>query len=455
MMKVNVKSKKNLHTILVITVAKSEIKKKFDERISKAQKDVSLKGFRPGKVPISLIKKQFGKALYGEVLDLVLRETSSKAIQDQKIKVAGQPKIELKTFSEGKDLSYELQIDSFPSIKLKPFDRIKAVEYEVIVDEKVIDGKIKELSNQYKNFVEKSTKDDAKKGDQVVFDYHAKIDGKDFEGNKGTNISLELGKDLFIKGFDEKLIGVKKDSEKEIEINLPQNYHKKELANKIAIFKCKIISVKKSVPNKIDDNFAKKLGAKDLKDLKILISKQSSSQFSQFLGNITKQKILDEIEKMYQIEIPKNLIENEIKHKNKDIKENTDEIKKKEILSKSRIKMGLILSEIGEKNDLKVNETEIQTEIQNQLKSMPGQEKLIIDYYKKNPSATQGIRASIYENKILDFIKKKIKIEKKRITIPEAQKLISGALPKSDANKDKKKSEIDKKKSKTKKISKK
>ena len=129
--------------------------------------------------------------------------------------------------------------------------------------------------------------------------------------------------------------------------------------------------------------------------------------------------------------------------------------KKKEILSKSRIKMGLILSEIGEKNDLKVNETEIQTEIQNQLKSMPGQEKLIIDYYKKNPSATQGIRASIYENKILDFIKKEIKIEKKRITIPEAQKLLSGALPKSDANKDKKKSEIDKKKSKTKKISKK
>ena len=163
-------------------------------------------------------------------------------------------------------------MNSFPSIKLKPFDKIKAVEYEVIVDEKVIDGKIKELSNQYKNFVEKSTKDDAKKGDQVVFDYHAKIDGKDFEGNKGTNISLELGKDLFIKGFDEKLIGVKKDSEKEIEINLPQNYHKKELANKIAIFKCKIISVKKSVPNKIDDNFAKKLGAKDLKDLKILIS---------------------------------------------------------------------------------------------------------------------------------------------------------------------------------------
>ena len=145
-MKVNVKSKKNLHTILVITVAKSEIKKKFDERISKAQKDVSLKGFRPGKVPISLIKKQFGKALYGEVLDLVLRETSSKAIQDQKIKVAGQPKIELKTFSEGKDLSYELQIDSFPSIKLKPFDKIKAVEYEVIVDEKVIDGKIKDFS---------------------------------------------------------------------------------------------------------------------------------------------------------------------------------------------------------------------------------------------------------------------------------------------------------------------
>ena len=169
-MKVELQSKKGLRTILWIVVDKKTIQNKMDERPIELQKEVSLKGFRTGKVPTSVIKSQFGKSIYGEVIDKILRETSTKAIKEKKIKVAGQPKIDLKTFGEGKDLNYELQIDSLPDIKLKPFDRYKAIEYKVKIEEKIINEKLKEISNENKQFKDKKEIEEAKIGDQVVFD---------------------------------------------------------------------------------------------------------------------------------------------------------------------------------------------------------------------------------------------------------------------------------------------
>ena len=187
----------------------------MDERLNELQKEVSLKGFRTGKVPTSVIKNQFGKSIYGEVIDKILRETSTKAIEE-KIKIAGQPKIDLKTFGEGKDLNYELQIDSLPDITLKSFDKYKAIEYKVKIEDKIINEKLKEISNQNKQFEDKKDNEKAKIGDQVVFDYSATVDGNKFEGSEGKGVKLELGKDLFLKGFDEQLVGVKKNDVKNL-----------------------------------------------------------------------------------------------------------------------------------------------------------------------------------------------------------------------------------------------
>ena len=426
-MKVEVKSKKGLRTILSVIVDKKNIKTKMDERLKELQKEVALKGFRPGKVPPEVIKSQFGKSIYGEVVDKILRETTTKAIDEKKLKVAGQPKIDLKQFGEGKDLNYELQIDCLPSVTLKNFEKFKSTNYKVKIEDKIIDEKLKEIANQNKQFEDKNENEKAINGDQVIFDYSATVDGNKFEGSEGKGVQLELGKDLFLKGFDEQLIGVKKNDTKILDATLPANHPKKELANKKTKFECKILNVKKPKGSKIDDDFAKLMGAKDIKDLKSLIEKQISGQYSQALNAITKKEILDQIEKNHQVDLPQNLIDQEISIMTQNLKPEEKEKHKSnnEKLAKSRIKLGLLLNEYGEKNNLKVTDDEVRNEIQKQIKGMPGQEKMVLEYYQKNPSASQSLKGSLYEEKIIELIKSKINLTSKEINTKEAEKIIA------------------------------
>jgi trigger factor len=457
-MKVEVKSKKGLRTILSIIVDKKNIQLKMDEKLNELQKEVALKGFRPGKVPPAVIKSQFGKSIYGEVIDKILRDTSSKAIDEKKLKIAGQPKIDLKQFGEGKDLNYELQIDCMPNISLKKFDTIKATEFKVSIDNKIIDEKLKEISDQNKQFEDKNENEKANTGDQIIFDYSATVDGNKFEGSEGKGVKLELGKDLFLKGFDQQLVGAKKSETKILNAVLPENHPKKELANKKTKFECKILNIKKVKESKIDDNLAKMMGAKNVNDLKSLIEKQISSQYSQALDSITKKEILDQIEKNHEVDLPQNLIDQEISLMTKNLKPD-DKTKYKsnnEKLAKSRIKLGLLLNEYGEKNNLKVSDDEVRAEIQKQIKGMPGQEKMVLEHYQKNPSASQSLKGSIYEEKIISLIKSKIKLTSKEISIKEAEKIISEFnKPNLDEKKSPKTRSSEKNKSKSKKISKK
>ncbi len=457
-MKVEIQSKKGLRTILSVVVDKKTIQQKMEERLSELQKEVAIKGFRPGKVPSSVIKNQFGKSIYGEVVDKVLRETSNKAIIEKKLKVAGQPKIDLKQFGEGKDLNYELQIDCLPKIELKPLDKFKVNDYKVKIEKKVIDDKLKELLDQNKQFDDKKDNEKSVLGDQITFDYSATVDGNKFEGSDGKGVQIELGKNLFLKNFDEQLVGVKKGDLKLVNTSLPPNHPKKELAEKKTIFECKILRIKKKVESKLDDNFAKTMGAKDINDLRNLISKQISNQYSQVLNSITKKEILDQIEKIHEIDLPKNLVDQEIELMTKNLKPEEKEKHKSnnEKLAKSRIKLGLILNEFGEKNNLKVSDEELRTEIQKQIKSMPGQEKMVLDYYQKNPSASQSLKGSLYEEKIIELIKSKIKLNKKEIETKEAEKIIADFnKPNIDKNQSSETKSSIKNKSKPKKISKK
>jgi len=426
-MKVEIKSKKGLRTILSVIVDKKNIQTKMNERLKELQKEVALKGFRPGKVPPEVIKSQFGKSIYGEVVDKILRETTTKAIEEKKLKVAGQPKIDLKQFGEGKDLNYELQIDCLPSVTLKNFEKFKATSFKVKIEDKIIEEKLKEIANQNKLFEDKNENEKAINGDQVTFDYSATVDGIKFDGSEGKGVQLELGKELFLKGFDKQLVGVKKNDTKILDALLPANHPKKELANKNTKFECKILNVKKPKASKIDDDFAKLMGAKDIKDLKSLIEKQISGQYSQALNSITKKEILDQIEKNHQVDLPQNLIDQEISimTQNLKIEEKEKHKSNNEKLAKSRIKLGLLLNEYGEKNNLKVSDDEVRNEIQKQIKGMPGQEKMVLEYYQKNPSASQSLKGSLYEEKIIELIKSKINLTSKEINTKEAENIIA------------------------------
>ena len=455
-MKVKINSRKGLKANLSVLVDKKTIQKKMDEKLNELQNKIHLKGFRPGKVPPKVIKNQFGKAIYGEVIDGILKETSTKAIEENKLKVAGQPKIDLKTFGEGKDLDYTIELETLPEIKLKPFEKIKATEYEISIEQKLVDKRIDQIAESQQDYQEKKENEKAKDGDMVIFDYKAKIEGKDFEGNEGKGLQIILGRDLFIKGFDEQMVGIKKNEKKIITVNLPQNYPKKELANKKTDFDCKILNLKIPIKTKIDDEFAKKVGAKNIEDLKNLIKKQISSEFKGSLDTITKRNILEQIEKIHVLDLPSNLIDQELNLISQgQKKEDSEKFKDQNIkLAKSRIKVGLILNEIAEKNNLKIGETEIKSEIEKQIKRMPGQEKMVMEYYQKNPSAVASLRGSLYEEKIIELVKKKISLNKKTLTTNEADAVIKSFTDKTqktidkDTNKNKQKKPKIKKKNK-------
>ena len=425
-MKVTVENKKGLNKDLKVFIDKKTISSYMNEKYEEVKNTVTLKGFRPGKVPKEILKRQFGQAIFGEVLDKVLKDTSTKALQENKIKPAGQPKIDLKTYGEDKDLEYVISVTELPKIDIKSLQNIKFDEYKVKIESKETEKRIQEIAKSQKNFVDTDLAKVANEGDLVVFDYKATVDGKDFKGNEGKNTQLEIGKDLFIKGFDKQLLKAKKDEKIKVEVNLPENFPEKELTGKKAIFVCKITAVKKPREVKIDDDFAKNLGAKDLKDLKDLITKQIDDEYKNSLDSLSSRQILDQIDKVKLDEIPENLIEQEIKilsqgMKEEELNKNRKDLEKKAI---KRIKTGLILNEFGEQNKINVSEQEMQVEIQKQLRMMPGQEKMLQEYYQSNPSVLSNLRGQLYEEKILKEIKLKAKSNLKEIPKEQAEKIL-------------------------------
>lgn len=428
-MKVTIENIKGLNKDLKVLIDKETMNSYMDEKYEEIKGTVNLKGFRPGKVPKEVLKRQFGKAVFGEVLDKVLKETSTKALEENKIKPAGQPKLDLKTYGEDKELEYVLSVTELPKVDVKSIESIKFDQYSVKIDNSETDKRIKEIAKNQPSFKEAGPDTKAKDGDLVTLDYQATVDGKEFKGSEGKNTQLTLGKDLFLKGFDKQLIGVKKDDEKIVDAVLPENFPEKELVNKAAKFKCKILNVKNPEEVKIDDNFAKNLGAKDLNDLKTLISKQINDEYKNSLDQLSKNQILKEIEKIKVDEIPENLIEEEVKILSQGMDEAEAKKNKAKFTetAKTRIKTGLILNEFGEQNKIQVSEQEIQAEVQKQLRMMPGQEKMVMDFYQKNPSAVASLRGTVYEEKILNLIKEKAKPNKKEISKDEAEKILKDA----------------------------
>ena len=425
-MKITLENSKGLNKDFKISVDKTTMTSYMNEKYDEVKKNIVLKGFRPGKVPKEILQKQFGKQIMSEVLDKVLRETSTKALEEKKIKPIGQPKIDLKTYGEDKELEYIISVTEYPKIDLKQIENINFDDYSVKVEAKEVEKRIELIAAHQNKFIDAEDQIKSKEGDLVVFDYKATVEGSEFKGNEGKNTQLVLGKDLFIKGFDKHLIGYKKNDSVNVEANLPENFPEKEYQNKKAVFNCKILAIKHKQDVKIDDEFAKSVGAKDLTNLKEMVSQQVSEELINSLSLITSKQIIKQIEKFKIEELPKNILDEEFKILTQGMKE--DEIKKNkkslENQAKSRIKTGLIMNEYGEKNQINVTEQEMQNEIQKQLRMMPGQEKMVQEYYQKNPSVLANLRGSLYEEKIIKSIKEKAKGNKKNISKDQAEKII-------------------------------
>jgi len=443
-MKVNVISAKGLETNLNVVIDKKDLEKKIDQRLDEVKKDINLKGFRPGKAPKELLKKQFGQALQGEVLEKVLQDTTVEVLKNKKIKPASQPKINIKSFGENKNLEFDIIVEKFPEIKNLDVKKLKIKKYAVKSEKKDVEERLKMLAENSKKYLDKDMASLAKNGDLVIFDYEALIDGNEFQNNKGKNIQIILGKDLFIPGFDKQLVGSKKNDKVNVTVNLPQNFPNKELVGKKALFKCDINNIKYSVNQSINDEFAKNFGVKDLNELKKNIESQISNEYQNITSQIEKKEILDELNKQVSVELPKSLLNDEINNitqsfkfeklqknkKEKDInKINLDEDEKKQALSlaKRRVKLALALNKIGDENNIKVENFELENELNSQLRNYPGQENNIREYYKKNPNEYLKLKGPLFENKVINFIKKNAKITETNITKEQLKKLFSSS----------------------------
>jgi len=488
-MKVTVSESKGLKINLNVLVKKQEIDKKIEERTVELQKTVSIKGFRPGKAPIDLLKKQFGQALYGEVVEKILQDNTFQALNENKIKPAGQPKIEIKSYGEDKDLEYSISVEKTPEIKKIELEKIALTNYKLKIEKKDLDDRINLLAEGQKKYVNKKDNETSVKGDLVVFDFEATVNGKAFEGNKGEKVQIILGKELFIKGFDEQLLMCKAGEKVNVKINLPENYPNKELANKNAIFNCNILELKKSEAVNIDDQFAKNLGAKDLNDLKVLLEKQLSREQSSVTETIVRKEILDYLDKNCKFDLPEDMVKNEQEivrhsfihekahkdephddhkhgHDHSDIKLTKEEEDEVLDISERRVKLALVLNQIGEDYKVQVTTQELQQELQKQMSMYPGQEKQIREYYQKNPSEITRLRGPIYEDKIVELVKSKAKLTVKEINKKELEELVkdlssnlksksSAKSAKSSDDKSQKETKLEDKSKSSKKISKK
>jgi len=462
-MKVNVTSSKGLESKLSVIITKQEIQKQIDTKLDEVKGSINLKGFRPGKAPKELLKKQFGKALYSEVIEKTLNETTFKVLKEKNIKPAGQPKIDIKSSGEDKDLEFTIEVEKFPTIKKIILDKIEVEKLDVKADNKDLEQRLNQLADSSKRYKDKEGTQSAKINDLVVFNYEATVDGKTFDGNKGEKLQVVLGKDLFIKNFDKQIVGSKKNEERNVKVKLPENYPKRELAGKDALFKCKIVNIQSPIEQKIDDSLAKNMGAKDLTDLKLIIQKQISKEYESITTQLTKKKILDQLDKQYKLDLPKRMVEDEMKaveytfmqekmneQKEKDISKvklsdnDTKEIKK---ISERRVKLALLLSHIGEEYSVKVSAQELQAELDKQIRTYAGQEKIIKEYYQKNPAELTRLRGPIFEDKVMNLIIEKSKVKVKTITKDELQKLLSTKETKETKTKVKKTTKLKVKKS--------
>jgi trigger factor len=411
-----------LHKQFTVTYPVSELEGRVNARLEEMKPRINLKGFRPGKAPVSFLKKQFGKSVMGEVVEAAVNEGSQKAISDNKLKPALQPRVEpvgsVEDVVEGKaDLTFKVIVDLMPDFEVT--DVAKLTVERLVSD--IADADIAEaLDRLAKNARSYATKDGAaEKDDVVVIDYEGSIDGTPFAGGKGEDFNLTLGSGTFIPGFEDGLIGAKAGESRDVKVTFPSEYHAPEMAGKDAVFKVAVKEVKAPEETKIDDELAKKLGLDNLATLKERVKEQLESDYKGASRMHLKRRVLDALDNTHTFPLPPAMVEHEfsniwaqvedeLKREGKtaaDEGKTEDELKAEyRKIAERRVRLGLVLGKLGEQNGITIAGDEVQRAILARARQFPGQEQQVFQFYAKNPQAQAEIRAPLFEDKVVDFI---------------------------------------------------
>jgi trigger factor len=410
-----------------ITIPAAELDEKVDAKLREAQPEVEMKGFRKGKVPLALLKKQFGTRLLGEAMQEAVDGAMNKHLEETGDRPALQPQVEMvgENWQEGDDVVVSMQYEKLPEIEEPDLSGLKLEKLVVKATDEDIQEALDGLAEQAKNFEDKDGA--AEEGDQVVLDFVGKLDGEAFEGGAAEDFPLVLGSGQFIPGFEEKLVGVSAGDETEVQVTFPEDYGAEHLKGRDVVFDCTIKAVKAPAKAEIDDDLAKQFGAEDLEALKGQIRERLESEYGNAARAVMKRRLLDALDDQVSFDLPPTLVDAEarqIAHQlwhddNPDVQghdhpeiEPTDEHVK---LAERRVKLGLLLAELGRQKEVEVTDAEMTQALMNQARQYPGQERAFFEFVQKNPQAQQQIRAPLFEDKVVDYIFEMAEIEEKAV----------------------------------------
>jgi len=417
-----------------VVVSAADIAQKIDVELDDVAKKANLPGFRPGKAPKGVIKKRFGQSVMGDVLQRAVQDTTSQALLERNLKPAMQPKIEVTSFDEGKDLEYTVSLEVLPEIVPVDFKTIDLERPKAEPGDAEIAKALDSLATSQRKTQKVEAAREAKLGDTAVIDFEGFMDGEAFPGGKGNDHPLELGSNQFIPGFEAQLVGKKAGDKVDVNVTFPAEYGSEKLAGKQATFKVEIKELREPLPVTIDDEFAKGLGFEDLETVKKVVKDQLSRDYQRASRAKVKRALLDKLSDAHNFEVPPGMLEMEFQqiwgqveadrkrgvedpeHKGKTDDQLKDEYK---AIALRRVRLGLLLAEVGRANDVQVTQDEVNRALGEQVRRFPGQERQVVEFYRSNPELLAQLRAPIFEEKVVDFILELAKVTDKPVTVEE------------------------------------
>jgi len=438
-MQVTVTNADGLKRELKIQVPAQDLEAKLGAKLDEMKGQVRLKGFRPGKVPVSHLRKTFGKQVMGDVIQETVGETSQKAIEDESLRPAFQPSIdlegEIQDVIDGKsDLTFKMSFEVIPSFELADFSKLSLERLTAEVKDEDIEESLKRLAENQKNFEPREEGAKAEEGDLLTLDFVGKIDGEAFEGGSAEDANLEIGSGRFIPGFEEQLVGAKAGDDVVVKVTFPEEYGAEHLAGKDAVFEVKVKEVKAPAEVKLDDELAKRFGLESMEKLREALAEQMKGEYARMSRQHLKRAMLDKLDELHDFELPPTMVEqefnqiwhqfeHELQHQNKtaaDLDEPEEEVRAEyRKIAERRVRLGLLLAEVGDKNSISVTDQELNQALAERARQFPGQERQLYQYYQQNPQAVQELRAPIFEDKVVDFIAELADVQDKVVSRDE------------------------------------
>lgn len=417
-----------------VTVEAADMEAKVTDRLTDIAKEAQMPGFRPGKVPVKILRRTYGRQVLGEVLEQAVNEATAETLEKHELKPAMQPKIEVVSFDEGADLEYTIQLEVMPDFEPMDFATLSLERVVADISDDEVGERVNSLAQQFKEFTEAAEGQAAQDGDTVVIDFKGSVDGELFDGGTAEEHSLEIGSNTFIPGFEEQLVGVKKGDETVVMVRFPDEYQAENLAGKEAEFAVTVREVKVPLPVAVDDALAEKLGLENLTALQDAVREQSEKDYAEVSRARLKRALLDVLADNHDFEVPPTLVDGEFEQiwgqVEEDLKgqdKTVADLDKPEEEARAeyrdiavrRVRLGLLLSQVGNNNNLTVTQDEVNRAMATQAQRFPGQEQQIFEFYQSNPEMRAQLEAPIMEDKVVDFILEIAQISESKVSVDE------------------------------------